>query len=405
MVYCLILGVISFVTNFVQKRIRLRRKKKKIIWVLKVFRLASATSALTIMIVCVPEHVGQMITQAQSGIYTIQSADQSECYYVEINPALFPKEIIGGEIRLSENGGVSGTSGISRPDTVSQSNGTTQPDGVSQSNGTSQSDGVSQSNGTLRPGGVSQPRTGNKIPYNFSVLMIFGEYQFGEYITPKDLLNMRIMYNEYWKNEMYWDMLKQDNKAGMMSMELAQDVEENIKLLEQSAIEVENAVEYDNIETIDGYASFLGHIRESVLKFSCVIGGNDTQGSGIKEADIKYRMGKMLYRPAADLAHITNSEKYYSLCSAYVVLKDAFDHSSLDNTYAINVAYSYLLVCNDIVDVMEPGQSHEMINRVKLAYYQLLERVSETSVDLKYQSYCEEAKEIMKRLEERNVDE
>lgn len=396
MLYCLIFGVILFavslIVSYISKRIRLR-KRKKINRLMNVFRLALATSVLTIAIVFI---VGKISTEAHSGSYTIHSTEQSECYHVQIDPASFSKEPIG---RGTRNELESGTNEISQSDEVPQFNGISQSDEVPQSNGISQPNEVPQSNET------SQHGTGKNFSYDFSVLMIFGEYQFGEYITSKDLLDMRIMYNEYWKNEMYWDMLKQDNKTGGLSA-VPQNVEENIGLLEQSAIAAENAAENDNIKTVEGYNIFFSHIRESVLKFSCVIGNNDTQGSDIKEADIdiKYRMGKILHRPATDLAYITNSERYYSLCSAYVVLKDAFDHSSLDNTYAMDVAYSYLLVCNDIVNVMEPEQSYGMINRVKLAYYQLLERVGETSVNLKYQSYCEEAKQIMKRLEEYNVE-
>ena len=407
MVYCLIFGVISlFVTNFILKRIKLKKKNKKIILALKVVRLASVTSALTIIAVLVLEYVGQKITEAHGDIYVIHSAEQSEYYYAQIDPALFPKEIVGGGV--SGTNGTSQPNGITRLDETAQPNGitqsgeTAQPNGTAQPDETSQSNGIAQSDGTSQPNGTTQPRTETIISYDFSVLMILGEHQFGEYITPEDLLDMRSMYNEYWKNEMYRDMLKQDNKTGEVLEDHVQNVEENIELLEQSAIAAEYEAEYDNIETADGYASFFGHIRESVLKFSCVIGSNDIHGSDIREADIKYRMGKMLYKPAANLVDITNSEKYYSLCSAYVVLKDAFDHSSLDSTYAIDVAYSYLLVCNDIVSVMEPGQSQEMINRVKLAYYQLLERVSETSDNLIYQSYCEEAEQIMKILEECN---
>lgn len=396
MVYCLIFLVISFIAsfpiNFILRKLQLRKKKKKIIRLLKVFRLASATSVLTIIIALI---VGQIITEAHNNDYTIPIAEQSECYHAQIDPASFPKKTIEKGTLLSENEVESNTSEILQSDEALQSNEISQPDKVPQFNGISQPDEVPQSNET------SQPGIGNKIPYDFSILMIFGEYQFGEYITTKDLVDMRIMYDEYWKNEMYEDMLKQDNKTGDISVLL-----ENIGLLKQSAIEAENAIDNDNIKTIDGYTPFFGHIRESVLKFSYVIGNNDTQDSDNKkeDIDIKYCMGKILYRPATDLAYITNSERYYSLCSAYVVLKDAFDHSSLDNTYAIDVAYSYLLVCNDIVNVMEPGQSYGMINRVKLAYYQLLERVDETSVNLKYQSYCEEAKQIMKRLEEYNIE-
>lgn len=222
MVYCLIFGVISlFVTNFILKRIKLKKKNKKIILVLKVVRLVSVTSALTIIAVLVFEYVGQKITEAHGDIYVIHNAEQSEYYYAQIDPALFPKEIVGG--------GVSGTNGTSQPNGITQPDETAQPNGIAQSdetaqpNGTAQPDetlqpngivqpgetsqpnGIAQSDGTSQPNETTQPRTEVIISYDFSVLMILGEHQFGEYITPEDLLDMRSMYNEYWKNEMYRD--------------------------------------------------------------------------------------------------------------------------------------------------------------------------------------------------------
>ena len=221
MVYYLIFGVTSFlasilglfVVNIIPKKSRLKRKKK-IIWVLKVFRLASITSVITTIIVL---FLGQIIAEAHSSIYTIYDAEQRECYHTQIDPASFPKETIERGIILSGNGVESSTSkiaqpnGISKSDEIPQSNETSQPDEMLQFNGISQPDEVPQSNET------SQYGTEKNFFYDFSVLMIFGEYQFGEYITPKDLLDMRIMYNEFWKNEMYWDMLKQDNKTGVIS--------------------------------------------------------------------------------------------------------------------------------------------------------------------------------------------
>lgn len=268
--------------------------------------------------------------------------------------------------------------------------------------------------------------------YDYSRLMLFGKYEFGEYITKADLDNMQNMYDEYWINEKYWDMLGEigddsvklteiDNRIGKFDAEVkankneltAEDFfrnaedrlcryggkEENIAFLEQSAISAEGAVELKDVETLDDYEMFFTYIRATVVRFSCVLGSNCEQYHSGKADDIKFRMGKVMYKPSANLNKIETSEKYYSLCSAYVVLKDAFDYSTPDSTYAVEVAYYYLLVCSDIVKVMEPGQSQEMMDRVKLAYYQLYDRVREKSGSFAYDKYCEEADRVKESLE------
>ena len=181
-IFLVISFIASFPINFILRKLQLRKKKKKIIRLLKVFRLASATSVLTIIIALI---VGQIITEAHNNDYTIPIAEQSECYHAQIDPASFPKKTIEKGTLLSENEVESNTSEILQSDEALQSNEISQPDKVPQFNGISQPDEVPQSNET------SQPGIGNKIPYDFSILMIFGEYQFGEYITTKDLVDMR----------------------------------------------------------------------------------------------------------------------------------------------------------------------------------------------------------------------
>lgn len=344
----------------------------------------------------------QKIKRNDEGNYIVRTTyiQQNEPYYTRIDPADFVESLPADNGTDSEHPPI-GTGGI---------------------NGNFENTPT-----TSTPPPIIAP----KELYDFSSLMVFGEYHFGEYITPEDIDHMINMYHAYWRDKKYQNNLldilntstespeeldrrirefeaKEKEKDIITSKEYFQNAEdcfyryggigENISFLEYSAISAENAAECETIEIPGEYSPFYQYIHSSIIRYSGVIGSGNAQYSGGKEYDIKYHMGKLLCKPALNLENITQPERYYSLCSSYVLLKDAFDHSSLDSTYAVEVAYYYLLVCSKIVNAMEPEQSQEMENRVKLAFYQLWERVNEKPGNPTYISYYREAERVMEML-------
>ncbi len=403
MVYFLLLlvavvfAVMSLIIDIIIKKGRLRRKKRRLTATFKGIWISLVTSAFTLVMVAFWLWFKQVVKNQQNSNFIVKKIEvwENELYFERIDPASFidPIKII---ITPTEK---------PREESVDSD---------------------------------ETPRTKTSLPteipkrYDYSHLMIFGKHLFGEYITPSDLENMKSRYNDYWRSQEYWDMLEipsdgivniveLDSRIGVFDEEVSSGVSktaeehfrnaedrlyrysiknEDVSFLEQSAISCENAVECKNPTNLDEYNSLFTYIRAAVIRFSCVLDkGCEPYDSG-KDNDIKYRMGKVLYKPVAVNLGLTRSERYYSLCSAYVVLKDAFDYSSLDSKFAVEVAYYYLLVCNDIVHAMEPDQSEEMKNRIKLAYYQFRERMNEKQGSFTYyNSYLYEAEKVMENLD------
>lgn len=141
-------------------------------------------------------------------------------------------------------------------------------------------------------------------------------------------------------------------------------------------------------------------MNATVIRLSCVLGSEYNQYDSGGEEDVKYRIGKAMYKPAANLKGLTNTERFYSLCSSYVILKDAFDHSSLDSNYSVEIAYYYLMVCTNVAEVMEPGQCEDIYMRGMAAYYQFELRGKRYPDNLTYIKYRDEAECAREHLNE-----
>lgn len=112
----------------------------------------------------------------------------------------------------------------------------------------------------------------------------------------------------------------------------------------------------------------------SVIEF-CYISSLDLEiyDSGTK-SDVKYRIGKLLYKPSVNLVNIDSEEKFYALCGAYIFLKDAFNNGNEADKYSVEIAFYYLASCRDMVFFMESGEERENICIEAVAAYRELKK-------------------------------
>ncbi len=277
--------------------------------------------------------------------------------------------------------------------------------------------------------GISEPDKS----YDYMPLMLFGKYQFGQYLTETDLANMKIKFDEYWSREAYWEMLEeiaydpgQDTELMNQIMKFDKETQNNggtltaeeyfgnaedrlcyyygdkvgrLDFLEQSAISAEGAVELEYAKNPGEYEKLFRYIRETVIRFSCVLGSDCEQYFSGGQEDVKYRAGKALYKLVANGKKMEVSDYFYSLCSTYLFLKEAFDYSTPDSKYAVEIAYYYFRVCADMIQAMEPEKTNDMKERVWLAYYQFRERQKSDAGNSTYIVYYEEVETVMKSIE------
>ena len=237
--------------------------------------------------------------------------------------------------------------------------------------------------------------------YDYSVLELFGSYLFSETITQDDLAKMEEMYADYWREGKYQNLLdtetsrydtEQDaldsiaqfdsdiiyNSSTLTAADYYEDTRDKLFLygysadnhtyLELSAISAEGAAELENVITSGGYQTLFGYIRTAAAGFICVLAYDYQPYISGSEADVKYRIGKLLCKPAINLQELAPSDTYYSLCSSYTVLKDAFYLSLPDDRYYMELAYHYLLVTSNIFQAMEPEHRGEIYAEAMTAY-------------------------------------
>jgi len=268
-------------------------------------------------------------------------------------------------------------------------------------------------------------------PYDFSPLCIFKPYAFEDTITRQDLENIRTMYNTFMDSKDYNNMLNipeddygnysdiiqeieafderaKSNSDIITSEELYQNVQNrlfcygqnnNIKNLEQAAISAEGAVEKEVISVSGSYNNYIKYAKTGAIIFLCVSDSEQTEYESGTAADVRYRGAKLLYKPSANLLKIESEERYYSLCSAYVVSQDAFSSSTPECNYAVAIAYYHLKICSDLVDYIEPGEFRDEICREALGVHTEYKRRLENSNISLYQDFEKDAAEILIKIE------
>ncbi len=273
-----------------------------------------------------------------------------------------------------------------------------------------------------------------KVPmasYDYSILEFFGSCSFTETITPDNLDSMESMYQDYWNTKSFWDLLDMEdtnsntvqealnqiaqfdsdvkyNSSTLAAADYYRDSKdklfmytydaENYTYLELSAISAESAAELENVITSGGYQTLFDYIYMAVTGFSCILDHEYQPYISGSEADVKYRIGKMLCKPAINLQDLTFSETCYSLCSSYVVLKDAFNQSMPDDRYYMELAYHYLLVTSNIFKFMEPEERVEIYQEAINAYCRFRDYGQSDSQNPVYAAHQEDAEEIVEYL-------
>lgn len=269
-------------------------------------------------------------------------------------------------------------------------------------------------------------------PYDYSPLYLWGTHVFGGAITGQDIIRMEELVKEFMDDKGYEGRLneilegidedygKEENIPNRINQFTADKVsnpdvlnamdyyenamdqlylykkETDYGVLEQSAISAEGAVEREQIDVSGSYNNYINYVTMSVIEF-CYISGLDLEiyDSGTK-SDVKYRIGKLLYKPSANLENINSEEKFYALCGAYIFLKDAFNNGNEAGKYSVEIAFYYLASCRDMVFFMEPGEERENICIEAVTAYREFKRRGEENPDNStYIAYGEEAHNML----------
>ncbi len=274
----------------------------------------------------------------------------------------------------------------------------------------------------------------DSISYDFSPLRLWGPYEFGERVTGQDLINMQNMVDEYFANMKYMDMFEEilgempeptDEDYGDYD-DVLERIEEfksekesnpdllsaskyfantkdrlflykenrNNNVLEQAAISAESAVEEEQLGSSKGYANYINYDRTGIVTFCYVLGLDLEEYDSGTKGDVKYRIGKLMYKPAANMVHIIFNDKCYALCSSYIILGDVFENWSPEQKYAVEIPFYYLSVCRDLLDIMEPGEARKevCINAVN-AYYRFMKSGEANPDNSTYVKYAADAYE------------
>ena len=279
------------------------------------------------------------------------------------------------------------------------------------------------------------------VSYDYSLLFFWGPYEFGDSVREQDLINIKNDIEEYFTDEKYNDIfneivasfeenedykncteeailekienfkLEKDLNPDLLSAEkyftnamnnlFLYKENKNNEVLEQAAISVEGAVEKEQVSPSEGYDSYIRYDQTGVILFSYLYGLDvETYESGTKN-DLKYRIGKLIYKPVANLLYINLGEKYYSLCGAYVILGDAFENWDQENKYAVEIPFYYFSVCTDLVKVMEHGEARKEVCNNAMKVYKAFEKIGEEHPDNStYVMYAGDAEEKLHYIEQ-----
>ncbi len=273
-----------------------------------------------------------------------------------------------------------------------------------------------------------------KKMFNFDDLYFYGRYEFGEYITMKDIRNMKDKIDSFNIEEISLKLKEKIDSLGNNSEDI-EDIRKRIKnfdydkkfnesvltdelyyknaldrlyfyiheglteYLEQAAISAEGAVEEIQIKEYNDYISYIQYIEISCLAFFEVLNLNPSRYASGSEIDVKYRIGKLLYKPVANLEDISRNDRFYLLCSSYIIFDEAIQNSTYKNTYSVEMAYYYLKVCVDLIGKMNEEEEQQLIKEQGIwAYREFLKR-GELNLDNKtFKKYKEEAEKMNEKL-------
>lgn len=272
------------------------------------------------------------------------------------------------------------------------------------------------------------------VSYDYTPLFFWGLYEFGSLVRGQDLINIENDIKEYFDSNRYNDIFDEilasldenenykdcTTKTALKKIDdfkserdLNPDLlsatkyfgnaldnlflykeNQNNEALEQAGISAEGAVEKEEFSTSEGYDNYINYDRIGVIIFSYIYGLDlEKYDSGTRE-DFKYRIGKLVYKPAANLLYISSGERYYSLCSSYVILGDVFENWNPEYKYIVEIPFYYLSVCVDLIKVMEPGEARkEVCNNAMEAYNKFVKIGEERPDNLTYVKYAGDAKE------------
>lgn len=215
----------------------------------------------------------------------------------------------------------------------------------------------------------------------YEVLRIFGEYRFENYVKKEDLNYFQEKCEEYFESrnleevcnlseeeeKVIQDRIKSYDQAlasheSLLSEEHMQNSNDrwemfvrdgNLGMLEQSAVSAEAAVQEEEVDEEFSREDFYQFIRVTVDRFRLRLDYNMDNCASGEKSDLQYRIGKVLYKPVANLNIEERQNKYYSLCTVYSILKEACNNSKEDSLYAVETAYYYFLVCVEVIKNME----------------------------------------------------
>ncbi len=264
--------------------------------------------------------------------------------------------------------------------------------------------------------------------YYAEYLHFCGPYDFDGMITRGDIDNMKLLLDAFYTEEKYleyehfaeeedadivrdriyfFDEQYATNHEQLMAEDYFQNSCDRMRLfqnsgnvegVEQAAISAEGAVECKLMKDGEDYAEWFMYISTSVAEFEHALSFySDTYYSGTL-ADLRYRMGKMLYKPAVNLKNISEEDESYSLCMAYIFLEEAFKEGT-SKKYEIEIDYYYLLVCVDIAERMPEAEAEEICREAVAAYDAFLvdgENDPENTTYVKYRDNAEDAYEKAK---------
>lgn len=264
----------------------------------------------------------------------------------------------------------------------------------------------------------------------FSRICVLGLYDFGDKITAADLQNFDNMYIEYWKDDASrWkiDIPTEDHDSSTVNQRIdefdqkkmnmsdtltasdyilnAEDRiytytrTENIHMLEQAGISAEGAVEVEVIAENGDYSDMFYDIFLATNCFCYVLAQNPESYDSGTAGDVKYRVGKIMYKPFLNLKELDRNKQLYSLCCAHVFLKDAFNLYNEMTEYSIETAYYYTVNCKDIVGCMLSDDIEFVAQECSRAYTRFLELGLQHPDNLTFVKYKDEAKKAYDYVE------
>lgn len=259
----------------------------------------------------------------------------------------------------------------------------------------------------------------------FTKVCILGLHDFGDTITAADLQRFDILYDEYWEDGadrwridlsmeeptsesevkcriQEFDQKKMSRNETLTPKDYRQNAVDriymyqnkgNLQTLEQAGISAEGAVEVETNFEDGSYSDMFYDMHIAVNCFCYALAQNPESYDSGTAGDVKYRIGKIMYKPFLNLKQLGRNDRYYSLCCSHVFLKDAFHSYNEMSGYAIETAYYYTVNCKDLVMCMEEDDVANVAAECSDAYTRFLELGISNPDNPTFINYKEDAKE------------